>query len=435
MSVRLRLTLSYAGFIMLAGALLLAAGYFSLSRGVHPGVVFMVRSHADLLRDFAPIAATVMAFLMVFGLLGGWLLAGHMLAPLTRITDATRMAANGSLSHRIELEGRQDEFRELADSFDAMLARLEAHVAGQQRFAANASHELRTPLAITQALLDAARNDPTRDNGDLDERLRAVNARAIDLTEALLVLSRADQRSFSRGHVDLSLVAEEAAETLLPLAEQRGIAIETSGDVASAVGSRALLLQVITNLLHNAIVHNLPERGTVWVTTGVEATSAVLTVENTGEKLTAPVAATLTEPFLRGTKRTRHDHAGVGLGLAIVSSITEAHDGTLTLTPRTDGGLRVTVELPRHRNRSPRSFGSDSRMVTGIAMVRPTAPSCGDRGDRRHNVPVPLTPLIGGRRRSPAGSCCGVCRWRGSPIAGYPQRDSNPCYRLERAGA
>jgi two-component system, OmpR family, sensor histidine kinase VanS len=346
LSVRLRLTLSYAGFIMLAGALLLAAGYFSLSRGVHPGVVFMVRSHADLLRDFAPIAATVMAFLMVFGLLGGWLLAGHMLAPLTRITDATRMAANGSLSHRIELEGRQDEFRELADSFDAMLARLEAHVAGQQRFAANASHELRTPLAITQALLDAARNDPTRDNGELDDRLRAVNARAIDLTEALLVLSRADQRSFSRGHVDLSLVAEEAAETLLPLAERRGIAIETSGDMASAVGSRALLLQVTTNLLHNAIVHNLPERGTVWVTTGVEGTSAVLTVENTGEELTVPAVATLTEPFLRGTTRTRHDHAGVGLGLAIVNSITQAHDGTLTLTPRTDGGLRVTVELP-----------------------------------------------------------------------------------------
>jgi two-component system sensor histidine kinase VanS len=346
LSVRLRLTLSYAGFIMLAGALLLAAGYFSLSRGVHPGVVFMVRSHADLLRDFAPIAATVMAFLMVFGLLGGWLLAGHMLAPLTRITDATRMAANGSLSHRIELEGRQDEFRELADSFDAMLARLEAHVAGQQRFAANASHELRTPLAITQALLDAARNDPTRDNGELDDRLRAVNARAIDLTEALLVLSRADQRSFSRGHVDLSLVAEEAAETLLPLAERRGIAIETSGDMASAVGSRALLLQVTTNLLHNAIVHNLPERGTVWVTTGVEGTSAVLTVENTGEELTVPAVATLTEPFLRGTTRTRHDQAGVGLGLAIVNSITQAHDGTLTLTPRTDGGLRVTVELP-----------------------------------------------------------------------------------------
>src|SRR5215218_5515437 len=122
LSVRLKLTLSYAGFLMLAGAVLLAAGYFSLSRGVHPGVIFIVQSHADLLRYFAPIAAIVMTFLLVFGLLGGWLLAGRMLAPLTRITDATRVAANGSLSHRIELEGRQDEFRELADSLDTMLA-------------------------------------------------------------------------------------------------------------------------------------------------------------------------------------------------------------------------------------------------------------------------------------------------------------------------
>src|SRR6266496_3115993 len=229
LSVRLKLTLSYAGFLMLAGAVLLAAGYFSLSRGVHPGVIFMVRSHADLLRDFAPIAAIVMAFLLVFGLLGGWILAGRMLAPLTRITDATRIAANGSLSHRIQLEGPSDEFRELADAFDTMLARLEAHVAEQQRFAAeqqrfaaNASHELRTPLAVTQTLLDVARNDPNRDTDELVDRLYAVNSRAIDLTEALLLLSRADQRSFTPEHVDLSLLAEEATETLLPLAEERG---------------------------------------------------------------------------------------------------------------------------------------------------------------------------------------------------------------------
>src|SRR5437764_12487903 len=117
LSARLKLTLSYAGFLMLAGAVLLVAGYFSLSRGVHPGVIFLVQSHTDLLRDFAPLAVIVMMFLLVFGLLGGWLLAGRMLAPLTRITDATRVAADGSLSHRIQLEGRQDEFRELADSF------------------------------------------------------------------------------------------------------------------------------------------------------------------------------------------------------------------------------------------------------------------------------------------------------------------------------
>jgi two-component system, OmpR family, sensor histidine kinase VanS len=313
---------------------------------VHPGVIFMVRSHADLLRDFAPIAAGVMAFLLVFGLVGGWLLAGRMLAPLTRITGATRMAATGSLSHRIELEGRQDEFRELADSFDAMLARLEAHIAEQQRFAANASHELRTPLAIAQTLLDVARNDPNRDTGELVDRLHAVNARAIDLTEALLLLSRADQRSFTPEHVDLSLIAEEATETLLPLAEKRGATIETSGDMTPTIGSYALLLQMTTNLAHNAIVHNLPEQGTVWVRTSAHPKTVVLTVENTGENLTPRLVATLAEPFLRGTKRTRTDHGGVGLGLAIVKSITQAHDGTLTLTPRAAGGLRVTVQLP-----------------------------------------------------------------------------------------
>ena len=346
LSVRLKLTLSYAGFLMLAGAVLLTAGYFSLSRGVHPGVIFMVRSHGDLVRDFTPIAAIVMGFLLVFGLLGGWLLAGRMLAPLTRITDATRVAASGSLSHRVALEGRRDEFRELADSFDAMLARLEAHVAEQQRFAANASHELRTPLAIAQTLLEVARSDPDRDTGELIDRLQAVNTRAIELTEALLVLSRADQRSFAREQVDLSLIAEEAAEALLPLAERRGLTIATSGDLTPTVGSHALLLQMSTNLVHNAIVHNLPAQGSVWVTTSVRPKSAVLTAENTGDALDPRAVSTLAEPFLRGTERRRGDQAGVGLGLAIVKSIAQAHDGTLTLTPREAGGLRVTVQLP-----------------------------------------------------------------------------------------
>ncbi len=346
LSVRLKLTLSYAGFLMLAGALLLAAVWVFLTRVTHVGLVVEPGYEYSVLRAFAPIAAFVLAFLLVFGLVGGWILAGRMLAPLTRITDATRMAANGSLSHRIQLEGRKDEFRELSDSFDAMLARLEAHVAEQQRFAANASHELRTPLAVTQTLLDVARKDLNGDHGELVDRLHAVNRRAIDLTEALLLLSRADQRSFAPEHVDLSLIAEEATESLLPLAEERGVTIETSGDTTSAIGSPALLLQMTTNLVHNAIVHNLAEQGTVWVTTSVHPKSVVLSVENTGEKLTPQLAATLGEPFLRGTKRIRADDAGVGLGLAIVTSIAQAHDGTLTLTPRDAGGLCVALQLP-----------------------------------------------------------------------------------------
>ncbi|WP_030669638.1 sensor histidine kinase [Streptomyces sp. NRRL B-1347] len=354
LSARAKLTLSYAGFVMVAGTLLLAAVWVFLLQYVPDDwdqrLLHENPNRQLLVHAFAPAAATVMVLLLVFGLVGGWFLAGRMLAPLTRITDAARMATNGSLSHRIRLPGREDEFRELADAFDAMLVRLEAHVAEQRRFAANASHELRTPLAISKALLDVARTDPDHDTGELIDRLHAVNTRAIDLTEALLLVSRAEQRSFTRERVDLSLLVEDATETLLPLAEKHGVTIETEieseGDVTHAVGSPVLLLQLATNLVHNAIVHNLPGQGTVWVRTSVRAKTVVLTVENTGEQVTPELASTLTEPFQRGTERVHTDHAGVGLGLAIVKTITHVHDGTLTLAPRATGGIRVTVELP-----------------------------------------------------------------------------------------
>ncbi|MET0735523.1 MAG: HAMP domain-containing sensor histidine kinase [Microbacterium sp.] len=349
-SVRLKLTLSYAGFLMVAGALLLAVVWVFLLRYVPTGQATgpgpFQPNRGDLIRAFVPPAAWALFFLLVFGLLGGWILAGRMLAPLMRITDATRRVADGSLSHRIDLPGRNDEFAELADSFDAMLARLEAHVAEQERFAANASHELRTPLAISQTLLDVARSDPDRDVDQLIERLHSVNARAIELTEALLLLSRTDQRSFAREHVELSLIAEDAAETLLPLAEAHGVSIRTTGEATPAFGSTALLLQMVTNLVHNAIVHNLPVGGTVEVTTVPHAGNALLTVENTGEKLSEETLSTLTEPFQRGTSRIRDGHAGAGLGLAIVKSIVQAHDGSLSIVARPGGGLRVTVQLP-----------------------------------------------------------------------------------------
>ncbi|MFG2680242.1 sensor histidine kinase [Streptomyces sp. NPDC048392] len=358
-SVRLKLTLSYAGFLMLAGLLILASVWVFLTRVPHVGLIFQPDYQYSVVRDFAPIAAVVLAFLLVFGLLGGWLLAGRMLAPLTRITAATRTAATGSLSHRIRLPGPNDEYRELADAFDTMLARLEAHVAEQQRFATNASHELRTPLAVSKALLDVARTDPNQDTGEIIDRLHAVNTRAIDLTEALLLLSRAGQRSFAPEHVDLSLLAEEATETLLPLAEKHGVTLETGGDLTPTLGSPALLLQLNTNLVHNAIVHNLPGRGTVWIhTTAVHTTAGpgatLLTVENTGDRISPQRAATLTEPFQRGTERVHTDHAGVGLGLTIAQTITQAHDGTLTLVPRGDGGLRITVTLPAAPERTTR---------------------------------------------------------------------------------
>ncbi|MFI6118690.1 sensor histidine kinase [Streptomyces sp. NPDC051064] len=350
LSARLKLTLSYAGFLAVAGALLLAVVWMFLLRYVpdnSQGLLGTSPNRYLLVRMFAPAAAVAMGLLLVIGLAGGWVLAGRMLAPLTRITAAARLAGDGSLAHRIRMEGRQDEFRELADTFDTMLEQLESHVAEQQRFAANASHELRTPLAISQTLLDVARRDPTRDRGELLERLQAVNTRAIDLTEALLLLGRSDRGNFTRESVDLSLTAEEAAETLLPLAERRRITLDVTGGAARTRGSSELLLRMVTNLVQNAVVHNLPTGGTVTVHTEAHGDTSVLRVENTGRRLPPDLVPTLTEPFQRGTERVRSDeHAGAGLGLAIVHSIVRAHDGALDLAPRPTGGLAVTVRLP-----------------------------------------------------------------------------------------
>jgi two-component system, OmpR family, sensor histidine kinase VanS len=369
-TIRLRLTLLYGGLFLIFGTVLLAIAYVLFRRASGANLVVLpgasnnqsahvremaerayassVERNTDVLHQGLLRSVVVLAVMTVISVAFGWLVAGRVLRPIREMTATTRQISERNLSERLDLPGPRDELKDLADTIDGLLGRLEAHVAEQQRFAANASHELRTPLATTQALLDVARGDPDHnsEDGELIERLHAVNTRAIDLTEALLLLSRADQRSFHREPVDLSLIVEEAAETLLPLAEKHTVTIETSGDATHTIGSHPLLLQLATNLLHNAIVHNLPEAGTVWVTTTSHPDGARLIVENTGARLTVESLSTLTEPFLRGDERTRTDRSGVGLGLAIVKSIAGAHDGTLTLTPRPAGGLRVTVELP-----------------------------------------------------------------------------------------
>jgi two-component system, OmpR family, sensor histidine kinase VanS len=365
-TVRLRLTLLYGGLFLLSGVVLLVASYLVFRHAAVPNLIVVrghehvttaqeaateleyretVRRSTDALHQGLLRSVIVLAVMTVVSIALGYLVAGRVLRPLRTMTATTREISERNLNERLDLQGPRDELKDLADTIDGLLARLEAHVAEQQRFAANASHELRTPLATTQALLEVARRDPSGSDGELLERLHTVNARAIDLTEALLLLSRADQKTLPREAVDLSLVAEEAIETLLPLAAERGVTIEPFGGEATTIGSRPLLLQLTTNLIHNAIVHNLPAGGTVTVTTTAEPGRVRLTVENTGDLLTPESIATLTEPFLRGTERTHTDRPGVGLGLAIVKSIAEAHDATLTLTPLPAGGLRATVEF------------------------------------------------------------------------------------------
>lgn len=351
LSVRVKLTLSYLALLLAAELLLFAVVWAFLLRYVPADAAavsgFFFPGRDDLIRAFAPAAFWAVLASLAFGALGGWLLAGRMLAPLDRIAEATRDAARGSLSHRIELPGRQDEFRELADSFDSMLARLEDHVAQQRRFAANASHELRTPLALTQVMLEVARDDPGTVAEDLLARLHEVNARAIELTESLLLLSRAESRAFTSETVDLSLAAEQSVEILLPLAERQGVRLELEVETARASGSSSLLQQLITNLLHNAIVHNLPESGFVRLATAIEGDRCLVRVESSGDRLDPELISTMTEPFRRGTERVRDAQVGAGLGLAIVQHIVIAHEGVLTLEPRAGGGLVVSVRLPR----------------------------------------------------------------------------------------
>ncbi|GAA4623187.1 sensor histidine kinase [Cellulomonas oligotrophica] len=356
LSVRWRLALSYAALVTVVEAMLLTVVAAFLLRYVPEGDLVLLDiggttafapDRSDLLRAFAPAAALTGLAAFALGLLGGWLLAGRVLRPLTAIGTAARRAAAGSLSHRIALTGPHDELREVADTFDTMLARVEQSVEGYRRFAADASHELRTPLATTRAVLDVAAADPDADVAQVLAQLGAANARAVAVTEALLLIARTDAAPVGRDAVDLSLVLEDAVETLAGTADARGTTIHLDSRPAVVPGDETLLHHLATNLLQNAVVHNTATGGWVRASTHRTDGAAHLTVENTGPVLTSDEVAALTAPFRRGAGRTQGaDHAGAGLGLAIARSIVRAHAGALTLTPRGDGGLVVEATLP-----------------------------------------------------------------------------------------
>ena len=351
MSVRIKLTLSYAGFLVVAGIALFAVG-FLLLRFVPEGSLTVdgggfAPNRTNLVEVFVRYAWWAMGLLVVFGLVGGWLLAGVVLRPLDRITDAARQARDGHLDHRVSLPGSHDELTDLADTFDAMLDRVQHTIDEERRFAANASHELRTPHAIIRTMVEVAQADP--DGRDVDvvlQRIGATNERAIASTEALLMLARVGRGgALEMSAVDLASVAADAVDELRADAAGRGIRLDTSLEPGVVTGNRPLLEQLTANLVGNAIVHNI-EGG--WVRVSVSSEGA-LTVANSGAVLPADVVATLIEPFVRGAGRgrTAGGHDGAGLGLAIVASIVQAHSGTLSVDALPGGGLQVRVTLPR----------------------------------------------------------------------------------------
>ncbi|MGW1732819.1 sensor histidine kinase [Streptomyces sp. NPDC001999] len=357
----MKLTLTYALFVVVAGAFTLAVIYLAMRfvpnyplTAANPRDESGAPSRQEILQTLLEASGLTLLLLALVGVVGGWFIAGRVLRPLQDITRAAKRAADGSLDHRVGLSGPRDEFTDLSDTFDTMLARLQRSFDAQQRFAANASHELRTPLAINRTMLDVATADPEgQDYPRLVTRLRETNQRGIEVTDALLQLSALDHSPPTTQPLDLADTAREALDLVREEARTRGVVLSTDIHPAPAAGDGVLLRQLTLNLLHNALRHNLPTGGSLTLTTGPDPAHpgrAVLSVTNTGPLLPDRVDH-LTEPFLRGSGRlAEKDPArrGHGLGLAIVAGIVRAHRGDLTLAPNPGGGLTARVSLPGH---------------------------------------------------------------------------------------
>ena len=399
-SVRLKLTLLYGGLFLLAGAGLLTVNYalvrsqLTLPFGIRiesrgpglpdalgdaPGLVLMragadggnqfvaaapspeavaaVRREAEAVRrelqaatlqqllTQSGIALALMALVSV-GL--GWLVAGRVLHPLAAITATARRLEGSTLHERINLQGPQDELKELADTFDQMLGRLDATFETQRRFVANASHELRTPLAIARTEVDVALADPETDPAELRAmagRVLEANQRSERLIEGLLTLARSERQLRAAEPLDLAMAAADALEVAAPEVGRLGLRVSQVLGAAPVAGDRALLERLVANLVENAVRHNRPG-GWVEVDTGRAGPASVVRVANGGLPIPPDQVATLFEPFRRLEADRTDSDRGAGLGLSIVRSVVTAHGGTTTAKALPDGGLEVRVELP-----------------------------------------------------------------------------------------
>jgi signal transduction histidine kinase len=295
--------------------------------------------HALLLWSLAGLAvATVVAGLL------GWVIGRRILGPLHKVTGAARRASQERLDERIRLDGPADELKELADTFDDMLDRLDRAFASQRRFVANASHELRTPLTSMRTLIDVAMAKPTRTTEALEvlvDRVRHALAQSEAIIDGLLTLARSDRGLTSRELVDLEAAAQDALDQAVPTARRAGVVVEADLTAAPILGDRVLVERMVANLVDNAVRYNVPG-GSVQVETGTRHGQSCLSVTNTGPVVPEEQVASLFEPFTRLDQRVPNG-TGVGLGLSIVASVAAAHHGHLRALAVPTGGLKVTV--------------------------------------------------------------------------------------------
>jgi signal transduction histidine kinase len=383
LTVRARLTLLYTGLFAVCGAIVVAVSYGQVAQlparpqgnGRAPSATDLARfaaqcrSEEQVVHPNAQVLAKCAAFFQQQGAQGqraltlshllqyslitlamvvalaailGWIFSGRALRPVHRITTAARAASEHNLSARVAPTGPRDELRELAETFDEMLGRLQAAFESQQRFIANASHELRTPLAVMRATVDVVLGNPASTPGDLRamaEDIRTAVQHAEHLIGALLILARNERGLTVREEIDLATAAEDVLDTA-GLGDRQ---VHATLEPAVISGDPVLAERLIANLADNAVRYNLPT-GDVWISTRTVAGSSQLTVANTGPVVSPADAGRIFQPFQRLSDRTSHD--GSGLGLAIVASIAAIHGGSVTARPRADGGLTVTVTIP-----------------------------------------------------------------------------------------
>jgi signal transduction histidine kinase len=394
--VRLRLTLVYSGLFLAAGVVLLAVTYGlvaqSLSatppasvvpsskylneelqqckaRSLDPVAMAKCESTAEeslngvskasladqrsrTLADLLDFSLAALAALVVGSAWLGWIVAGRALRPVHAITAAARRASEENLGERIALAGPDDELKELADTFDAMLGRLDAAFASQRRFVADASHELRTPLTVMRTAIDVTLAKPDRTPERLEAmavEVRQAVDRAEALIEALLMLARSDRGTGPAEPLDVAVLAEDALDAAAPAIRARPVTVQAALEPAPAMGNPVLVERLVANLIDNAIRHNVPG-GWVQVATGTRAGMAFIEVTNGGPLIPAELVPALFEPFRRLSDRALADRAGTpdgtGLGLSIVRSVAVAHRGQVAAWPRPAGGLEVSVSLP-----------------------------------------------------------------------------------------
>ncbi|AQU70731.1 HAMP domain-containing sensor histidine kinase [Streptomyces niveus] len=382
-TIRIRLTLLYGGMFLIAGILLLSIIYLLAAQAINEGSELALKvtgvnvqltsptcpglneavnndqlnaslkacmsaQRQQALDDLLTRSLFALTGLSIIAFAFGYAMAGRVLSPLGRITRTARRVVGSDLARRIELDGPDDELKELADTFDEMLERLERAFTAQQRFVANASHELRTPLAINRTLLEVQLSDPAApvELQQLGRTLLATNERSEQLVEGLLLLARSDNQLVERKPVDLAEVATRAVDQTRGEAESKGVEIRGERAPAVVQGNGVLLERIALNLVQNAVRYNVKEGGWVEVTTAVEHGQAVLLVSNTGPVVPAYEIDNIFEPFRRlRTERTGSDK-GVGLGLSIARSVARAHGGRIIAEPREGGGLVMRVTLP-----------------------------------------------------------------------------------------